>query len=239
MVRGAMSLTSQSNRSGQKQLPVLNIAMVGHAFMGRAHGNAYRQVNHFFDLPVQVVPKVIVGRDQKRAAAAAQKLGFECATTDLAAVLADPSIDVIDVATPNDSHYSISMQALRAKKNVLCEKPLAMTLVEAKAMAQLAKKQKVRVGIWHNYRRAPATMLAAKMIARGDIGDVLQVRAVYLQDWLSDPKSPASWRTSRKTAGSGAHGDLNAHLIDLTRALTGLEFDSVCGMQQTFHKQRP
>ncbi|MGK0263031.1 MAG: putative dehydrogenase, partial [Planctomycetota bacterium] len=82
MVRGAMSLTSQSNRSGKKQLPVLNIAMVGHAFMGRAHGNAYRQVNHFFDLPVQVVPKVIVGRDQKRAAAAAQKLGFECATAD-------------------------------------------------------------------------------------------------------------------------------------------------------------
>lgn len=239
MVRRVMSLTSQSNRSGQKQLPVLNIAMVGHAFMGRAHSNAYRQVNHFFDLPVQVVPKVIVGRDQKRAAAAAQKLGFEGATTDLAAVLADPSIDVIDVATPNDSHYSISMQALLAKKNVLCEKPLAMTFVQAKAMAQLAKKQKVRVGLWHNYRRAPATTLAAKMIARGDIGDVLQVRAVYLQDWLSDPKSPASWRTSKKTAGSGAHGDLNAHLIDLTRALTGLEFDWVCGMQQTFHKQRP
>ena len=236
---GHMSLTSQSNQSRKSPQPVLNIAMVGHAFMGRAHGNAYRQVNHFFDLPVQVVPKVIVGRDQKRATAAAQKLGFASATTDLDAVLQDPSIDVIDVATPNDSHYSISMDALRAKKHVLCEKPLAMLLSQAKTMAQLAKKQKVRVGLWHNYRRAPATTLAAKMIARGDIGDVLQVRAVYLQDWLSDPKSPASWRTSKKTAGSGAHGDLNAHLIDLTRALTGLEFDSVCGMDKTFYKQRP
>lgn len=239
MVPILMSLTSQSNQSRKSQQPALNIAMVGHAFMGRAHGNAYRQVNHFFDLPVQVVPKVIVGRDQKRAAAAAQKLGFASATTDFDAVLKDPSIDVIDVATPNDSHYSISMAALRAKKHVLCEKPLAMLLSQAKSMAQLAKKQKVRVGLWHNYRRAPATTLAAKMIARGDIGDVLQVRAVYLQDWLSDPKSPASWRTSKKTAGSGAHGDLNAHLIDLTRALTGLEFDSVCGMSKTFYKQRP
>lgn len=239
MVRRAMSLTSQTNRRSRTELPVLNIAMVGHAFMGRAHGNAYRQVNHFFDLPMQVVPKLVVGRDAKRAAEAAKKLGFEGATTDLASVLTDPSIHVVDVATPNDSHHTIAMQALRAKKHVLCEKPLAMTFLQTKAMAQLAKKQKVRVGLWHNYRRAPATMLAQKMIARGDIGDVLQVRAVYLQDWLSDPKSPASWRTSKKTAGSGAHGDLNAHLIDLTRALTGLEFDSVCGMQQTFHKQRP
>ncbi|MFN3244209.1 MAG: Gfo/Idh/MocA family protein [Planctomycetota bacterium] len=234
-----MSLSSQSNRRGRQQLPVLNVAMLGHAFMGRAHGNAYRQVNRFFDLPMQVVPKVIVGRDQKRAAAAADKLGFEAATTDLEAVLADPEIHVVDVATPNDSHYPLGMQALQAGKHVLCEKPLAMTLAETKEMARLAKKRKVRVGLWHNYRRAPATALAAKMIARGDIGDVLQVRCVYLQDWLADPKAGWSWRNSRKLAGSGAHGDLNAHLIDLTRALTGLEFDSVCGLQQTFYKSRP
>lgn len=226
-------------RGRQRGPAVLNIAMIGHAFMGRAHSNAYRQVNHFFDLPLQVVPKVIVGRDQKRAAAAAAKLGFETATADLDAVLADPDIHVVDVATPNDSHHPIAMQALRAKKHVLCEKPLAMTFSQAKGMAQLAKKQKVRVGLWHNYRRAPATALAQRMVARGDIGDVLQVRCVYLQDWLSDPKSPASWRTSKKTAGSGAHGDLNAHLVDLVRSITGLEFDSVCGLQQTFHKQRP
>ncbi len=232
--------SSSSSQVGAAGTPkVLNVAMVGHAFMGRAHGNAYRQVNHFFDLPLLVVPAVIVGRDLQRAGEAAQKFGFAEATTDLQEVLADPDIHVVDVATPNDSHYPIAMAALRAKKHVLCEKPLAMTLAQTKEMAALAKKNKVRVGLWHNYRRAPATMLAAQMIARGDIGAVRQVRAVYLQDWLSSAQMPASWRTSKKACGSGAHGDLNAHLIDLTRALTGLEFDAVCGVQQTFTKERP
>jgi predicted dehydrogenase len=233
-----MSLSSQPHR-GSGPLPELHVAMVGHAFMGRAHGNAYRQANHFFDLPFQIVPAVVVGRDQERAAAAAQRLGFQRATTDLEAVLKDPRIDLVDVATPNDSHYAIATAALRHKKHVLCEKPLAMTFAEAKAMAALAQKQRVRVGVWHNYRRAPATKLAAAMIARGDLGVIRQVRAVYLQDWLVDENLPASWRTSRKTCGSGAHGDLNAHLIDLTRALTGLEFEAVCGVQQTFTKTRP
>ena len=232
--------SSPRSQAGSAGTPrVLNVAMVGHAFMGRAHSNAYRQVNHFFDLPLEVVPAVVVGRDLARAGEAAQKFGFAEATTDLQAVLADPDIHVVDVATPNDSHYPIAMAALRAKKHVLCEKPLAMTLEQTKEMAALAKKNKVRVGLWHNYRRAPATMLAAQMIARGDLGAVRQVRAVYLQDWLSSADMPASWRTSKKACGSGAHGDLNAHLIDLTRALTGLEFESVCGVQQTFVKERP
>lgn len=234
-----MSLSSQANAATGGDLPVLNIAMVGHAFIGRAHGNAYRQAGRFFELPFRIVPAVVVGRDPERAAAAAARLGFDRATTDLDAVLADPGIHVVDVATPNDSHYAITMAALQAKKHVLCEKPLAMTLAQAKAMAALAKRQKVKVGLWHNYRRAPATTLAAQMIARGDLGEVRQVRAVYLQDWLCDPELPASWRTSKKACGSGAHGDLNAHLIDLTRALTGLEFDAVCGLSQTFTRQRP
>jgi predicted dehydrogenase len=234
-----MALSSVSNVAGGGDRPVLAVAMVGHAFMGRAHGNAWRQANHFFDLPYQIVPAVVVGRDRARATAAAQKLGFQRATTDLDAVLADPAIHLIDVCTPNDSHHELATAALRAKKHVLCEKPLALTLAQAKEMAALAKKQKVRVGLWHNYRRAPATALAAQMIARGDLGAIRQVRAVYLQDWLADAAVPASWRTEKKTCGSGAHGDLNAHLIDLTRALTGLEFDAVCGVQQTFTKERP
>jgi predicted dehydrogenase len=233
-----MSLASQPNVATD-DLPALHIAMVGHAFMGRAHGNAWRQANRFFDLPFRIVPDVIVGRDLARATAAAHKLGFRRATTDLKAVLADPAVHVVDIATPNDSHHDVTMAALKAKKHVLCEKPLAMTVAQSKAMAALAKKQKVRTGLWHNYRRAPAVVLAARMIARGDLGAVRQVRAVYLQDWLADASVPASWRTDKKLCGSGAHGDLNAHLIDLTRALTGLEFDAVCGMQQTFTKQRP
>ncbi|HEX6811377.1 MAG TPA: Gfo/Idh/MocA family oxidoreductase [Planctomycetota bacterium] len=234
-----MSLSSRPDTAARGAKPVINVAMVGHAFMGRAHGNAYRQANHFFDLPFQIVPAVVVGRDAARAAAAAQRLGFRSASANLEAVLADPEIHLVDVATPNDSHHAIVMQALAAKKHVLCEKPLAMTLQQAKEMTALASKQKVRTGLWHNYRRAPATRLAASMIARGDLGEVRQVRAVYLQDWLSDPQVPASWRTNKQTCGSGAHGDLNAHLIDLTRALTQLEFEAVIGVQQTFTKQRP
>ena len=235
----AMGLSTVSNAAYGGDLPRLGVAMIGHAFMGRAHGNAWRQANRFFDLPFQIVPAVVVGRHAQRAAEAAAKLGFQHATTDLDAVLADPAIHVVDVATPNDSHFAIAMAALKAKKHVLCEKPLAMSLPQAKAMAAQAKKSKVRVGLWHNYRRAPATALAARMIRRGDLGDVRQVRAVYLQDWLADAAVPASWRTDRKLCGSGAHGDLNAHLVDLTRALTGLEFDAVCGVQQTFTKERP
>ncbi len=213
--------------------------MVGHAFMGRAHSNALRQVNHFFALPRLVVPQIIVGRDPERAAAAAEQLGFFESAIDLDHVLSRDDIDVVDIATPNDTHHEIAMAALNAGKHVMCEKPLAMTLVQAKQMAALAKKKKRRVAVWHNYRRSPATMLASMMIARGDIGRVRQVRALYLQDWLADASVKASWRTERRLCGSGAHGDLNAHLIDLTRALTGLEFESVCGMQQTFTKERP
>jgi predicted dehydrogenase len=233
-----MSLSSQPN-AGRAGKPVLNVAMVGHAFMGRAHGNAYRQANRFFDLPMEIVPKVVVGRDAARAAAAAQKLGFAEAAVDLDAVLARADVHLVDVATPNDSHHAIAMAALQAGKHVLCEKPLAMTLAQAREMAAAAKRKKVRVGLWHNYRRAPATQLAARLIARGEIGEVRQVRAVYLQDWLADASVAASWRTDSAQCGSGAHGDLNAHLIDLTRALTGLEFEQVCALQRTFTTSRP
>jgi predicted dehydrogenase len=239
MPKPTLASRAAARASASASTQPLRIAMVGHAFMGRAHSNAMRQVNRFFDLPRQVVPQIVVGRDAVRAAAAADQFGFLESAIDLEHVLSRDDIDVVDVATPNDSHHEITMAALRAGKHVLCEKPLAMTLRQAKEMAALAKQKKLRVGLWHNYRRAPATALAQKMIARGDIGEVRQVRAVYLQDWLADGSVPASWRTDKKLCGSGAHGDLNAHLIDLTRALTGLEFESVCGMQQTFTKERP
>ncbi|MBX3463562.1 MAG: Gfo/Idh/MocA family oxidoreductase [Planctomycetes bacterium] len=225
--------------AGDDPRPPLRIAMVGHAFMGRAHANAFRQAERFFPLPRRLELAVVVGRDRARAAAAARRFGFAGASADLAAVLADPAIDLVDIATPNDSHHAVAMAALRAGKHVLCEKPLALSVAEARAMATLARRRRRRVGVWHNYRRAPAVALAARLIARGDIGVVRQVRAAYLQDWLRDPQAEASWRTRRRTAGSGAHGDLNAHLIDLVRALTGLEFEAVTALQQTFTRQRP
>ena len=219
--------------------PELGIALVGHAFMGRAHSNAIRQAGHFFDLPFTLVPRVLVGRERERAEAARGGLGFLEASDDLAAVLARQDVDLIDIATPNDTHAAIATAALAAGKHVLCEKPLALNLEQARAMAALAKKSKRHVGLWHNYRRCPAASLAQRMIARGDIGDVRHVRAVYLQDWLADPTSPASWRTEAKVCGSGAHGDLNAHLVDMTMFLTGLTFDSVAAVAQTFTKARP
>jgi predicted dehydrogenase len=219
--------------------PELGIALLGHAFMGRAHSNAIRQVGHFFDLPYRVVPRVLVGRDPARVAAARQGLGFAEASTDLDAVLARDDVHVVDVATPNDSHHELARRALAAGKHVLCEKPLARTLDEARALAALARKSKARVGVWHNYRRAPAAALAQRILARGDLGEVRHVRATYLQDWLADPQAEASWRTEAKVCGSGAHGDLNAHLIDMTMYLTGLRFESVAAVAQTFTKHRP
>ncbi|MHC5064805.1 MAG: Gfo/Idh/MocA family protein [Planctomycetota bacterium] len=216
----------------------LGIAMVGHAFMGRAHSNAFRQVGHFFDLPFDVSSRVVVGRDHARVEAARKKFGFEEASTDLSAVLARDDVHIVDVATPNDSHADIAIAALKAGKHVLCEKPLALDLAQARRMATLAKKMKARVGLWHNYRRCPAASLAQAMIKRGEIGKIRQVRAVYLQDWLSDEEAQGSWRTKQKVCGSGAHGDLNAHLIDMTHFLTGLRFAEVTGLEQTFVKRR-
>jgi len=120
----------------------------------------------------------------------------------------------------------------------MCEKPLAMNLKQAKALAREAKKRGAKVALWHNYRRCPAASLAQRMVSRGDLGSVRQVRAVYLQDWLSDASMPASWRTDAEVCGSGAHGDLNAHLIDMTLFLTGLDFEEVCAVEQTFTKTR-
>jgi predicted dehydrogenase len=225
--------------------PILNVALVGYAFMGRAHSNAYRQVNHFFpDSPYQVVPKVLVGRSEGPLKEMAAQLGWQEYSTDLAAVLRRDDIHLVDISTPNDSHVSLSIAALKAGKHVLTEKPMALNAKEGRqllAVAQAAKTRSgkpCRVGVWHVYRRAPAASTAAGLIADGKLGEIRHVRAVYLQDWLLDSSCPGSWRMKAKTSGSGAHGDLNAHLIDMTRFLTGLEFDEVAGIAQTFITKR-
>ena len=169
---------------------------------------------------------------------AAEELGWEETSTDADSVIKRPDIDIIDIGTPNDSHFDLAMKAIKAGKIVLCEKPLAMTTKEARTMAAAAKKAGVPNLIWHNYRRAPAATTAAQLIADGKIGEIRHVRAVYLQDWLIDDACPYTWRMNVKTCGSGAHGALNAHLIDMTRFMTGLEFSEVCGMSETFIKKR-
>lgn len=213
--------------------------MIGCGFMGRAHSNAFRQVNAFFpELACRVERQVVVGTSEAKARSAAERQGWAEWSTDLAAVLARTDIDLVDVATPNDSHYAVAMAAIAAGKDVLCEKPLALTVAQAREMAEAARRRGVRTLVWHNYRRAPATTTAAQLIAEGALGEIRHVRAVYLQDWLADDSCPHLWRMSSGHAGSGAHGDLNAHLIDMTRFLTGLEFAEVSGMQETFIRQR-
>lgn len=219
--------------------PTLNVAMVGYAFMGRAHSNAWNQVSRFFDIPYDINKAVIVGRSEGPCQAAADTWGWGATARTLEEALANHDIDVVDIGTPNDSHFPLAMQAIKAGKHVLCEKPLALTSAQCKKMTEAATKAGVRVGVWHNYRRAPAASTAQQIIASSRIGEIRQVRAVYLQDWLTDPKSPATWRMTAEVCGSGAHGDLNAHLIDMTRFITGLEFSEVTALAETFTTKRP
>ncbi len=217
----------------------LNIGMIGYNFMGKAHSNAWRQAPRFFDLPAGVRLHTICGRSPKSVEAAREHLGWQKASTDWRAVVSDPEIDVIDVCTPNDSHCEIVLEAAKHGKAILCEKPLAMDVPECEKMAAAVKKAGVVNMICHNYRRIPAIALAKKMIERGDLGDrIYHFRARYAQDWIADPNFPLVWRLQAKIAGSGAHGDIDAHIIDLGRYLVG-EIKEVCGLMETFIKERP
>lgn len=216
----------------------IGVAMVGHGFMGRAHSNAYRQVGRFFDLAQPVRMKTVVGRDAARAEAAARQLGWEGGSDSLEAVLADPEIDVVDVVTPGDSHAEIVIRAAEAGKVVFCEKPIGNTLSEAERMAAAVRASGRVSAVFHNYRFAPAVALAKQLIEEGRIGRIYHFRAVYLQDWIADPEFPLVWRLEKEKTGSGAHGDINSHIIDLSRYLVG-EIAAVSGMMETFVCERP
>lgn len=216
----------------------LSVALIGYQFMGKAHSNAYRQVGRYFDLPVLVRMKTLCGRTEPAVQAAAETLGWEGYVTDWRRVLDDPEIDIVDVSTPGDSHAEIAIAAAQAGKAVFCEKPLANTLAEAESMLAAVQQANVSHAIFHNYRKAPAVALAKQMILDGRLGTLHHMRAVYLQDWIADPLFPLVWRLQKERAGSGAHGDINAHIIDLGRHLVG-EFAEVSGMLHTFVKRRP
>jgi predicted dehydrogenase len=219
-------------------MKTLNVGMIGYKFMGKTHSNAWRQVDKFFPVSAQPVMHTICGRDKKGVTAAAKQLGWKNVATDWREVVANPEIDVLDINTANDTHAEISIAAAKAGKHVLCEKPLAMTVKEAEAMLDAVKQARVVHMICHNYRRIPAIAQAKKMIEAGDLGRIFHYRARYLQDWIIDPEFPLVWRLQSKIAGSGTHGDINAHIIDLGRYLVG-EFSEVCGHLETFIKERP
>jgi predicted dehydrogenase len=217
----------------------LVVGLIGYNFMGRAHSNAWRQAPRFFDLPADVRMKTICGRDRRKVRAAAEKLGWETATTDWRAVVDDEEIDVVDICTPNDSHAEIAITAANAGKAILCEKPLARDVREAQRMLAAVKRARVTNMVCHNYRRVPAIALAKQMIDAGEIGERLyHFRARYAQDWIADPEFPLVWRLQSGVAGSGALGDIGAHVVDLARYLVG-EIDEVSAVVETFVKRRP
>lgn len=216
--------------------------MIGYGFMGAAHSQGWRVAPRFFDLPSHPEMTLLVGRNASAVADAATKWGWAETATDWRDAIARDDIDVIDIVTPGDSHAEIAIAALEAGKHVLCEKPLANTVEEAKAMADAAAaaaKRGVFAMLGHTYRRLPATTFARDLVAAGKLGDIYQVRASYLQDWLTDPSVPLAWRLQKNLAGSGALGDIGAHIIDLTQYITGMSIEAVSGTMDTIIKQRP
>lgn len=216
----------------------IRIGMIGYAFMGKAHSNAYRQVARFLNPKVKPVMKVICGLYKNEAAKAARTFGWEESTTSWQEVVERDDIDLIDISSPGHTHCPIAVAAAKAGKHILCEKPLANTLKEARMMRDAAKKARVRTMVGFNYRRVPAVALAKEMIEQGKLGRIFHYRGTYLQDWIIDPEFPLVWRLQKNLAGSGAHGDLNAHITDLAQHLVG-DIEEVSGMETTFIKRRP
>ncbi|WP_426567150.1 Gfo/Idh/MocA family protein [Angustibacter sp. McL0619] len=216
--------------------------MVGYAFMGAAHSQAWRNAGAFFDLPVQPRMNVLSGRNTAAAGEVAQRFGWGDVVSDWKELLTRDDVQLVDVCTPGDTHAEISIAALESGRHVLCEKPLANSVAEAEAMvaaAEQAAAKGIRSMVGFTYRRVPAIALARQLVQQGRIGTIRHVRAQYLQDWLADPATPLSWRLQRERAGSGALGDIGAHIVDLVQYVTGRRIASVTAATQTFVHERP
>ncbi|QFU94002.1 Gfo/Idh/MocA family protein [Amycolatopsis sp. YIM 10] len=220
----------------------IGVGLVGHAFMGAVHSHAWRNVHRFFDTPLTPVLAALGGRDELKTKAAAAKYGFAAVETDWRDLVARDDVGLVDVCTPGDSHADIAIAALEAGKHVLCEKPLANTVEEAERMAAAARSaatRGVRSMVAFNYRRVPALAHARKLVGDGALGEIRHVRAVYLQDWLSDAQAPMTWRLRKDKAGSGSLGDLGAHIVDAAQFVTGELITGVSALTNTFVRQRP
>nr|WP_055505274.1 Gfo/Idh/MocA family oxidoreductase [Nonomuraea pusilla] len=217
----------------------IGVGMVGHAFMGRVHSQAWRSVGAFFDLPLAPRMAVLAGRSKERAAAAAARLGWADVETDWRELVARDDVQIVDICTPGDSHAEIAVAALRAGKHVICEKPLANTVAEAEAMVAAAEAAPGKSMVAFNYRRVPAVALARRYVEEGRLGEIRHVRAQYLQDWIVDPEFPLVWRLMRDRAGSGALGDIGAHIVDAAQFVTGQDVVGVSALTETFVKERP
>lgn len=217
----------------------LNVGLIGAGFMGKAHSLAYVAMPMFFwPSPAIPVRKTIVDIDAATAEAAAQRFGFENSSGDWRSVIDDPTIDIVDIATPNHLHAEIAIAAAAAGKHIISEKPLARDGAEAKTMYDAVKNAGIVHMVAFNYRRTPAVALAKKYIEEGAIGEILNFRGTYLQDWSADPDGPLSWRFQKKIAGSGSLGDIGTHVVDLARYLCG-EITQVNTQLKTWVKTRP
>ncbi len=219
----------------------LNVGMVGYGFMGRAHSNAFSQVGHFFDLPVQPVLKAACARNAEKLKGFAEQWGYESTESDWRKLIERKDIDLIDIAAPNDMHLDIALAAAAAGKMVMCEKPLGRNAAESRKMVEAVERAKVPNMVWYNYRRVPAVTLAKQMIDEGRLGKIFHYRAKFLQDWTISAELPQGgqglWRLDVSVAGSGVTGDLLAHCIDTAMWLNG-GIDKVIGMTETFIKER-
>jgi predicted dehydrogenase len=219
----------------------MNVGMVGYGFMGRTHSNAFLKVANFFDLPFQPVLKTICARNEDRVKAFAANWRFENVETDWRRMVESPEIDLIDIASPNDTHLEIALAAARAGKIVMCEKPLGRNARESEQMVKAVEDAGVANMVWYNYRRVPAVMLAKQLIDEGRLGKIFHYRAKFLQDWTISTDLPQGgeglWRLDRSVAGSGVTGDLLAHTIDTAMWLNG-GIEEVSAMTETFIKSR-
>jgi len=228
--------------AGEGARPTLRIGLVGHGFMGRMHSLAWQTVGRAVEVPLVPELTALAGRDASAAARAARAWGWQSSSDDWRTLVERDDIDVVDITTPGALHAEIALAALAAGKHVLCEKPLANTLAEARAMTAAADEAAARgvlsmVGF--NYRRTPALALARELVAQGRLGEIRHVRALYLQDWINDPEFPLVWRLRKEDAGSGALGDLGAHLVDLAYFLTGRRITGLSALTRTFVSERP
>ncbi|MEM1568235.1 MAG: Gfo/Idh/MocA family oxidoreductase [Thermofilaceae archaeon] len=217
----------------------IGVALLGYAFMGKAHSHAYKAVPHFFHPPPAIPELVIIyGRHEDRVREAARNYGFKRYTTDWRAAVRDPEVEIVDNSLPNNMHLEPTLEALEAGKHVLCEKPLARNAEEARVLRDAARKAKVKTMVAFNYRFVPAVQLARQLVKSGVLGRIYHFRARYLQDWLVNPSAPLTWRLRAEEAGSGPLGDLGSHIIDLARFLVG-EITAVTGVVRTFIEERP
>lgn len=216
----------------------VRIGMIGYKFMGKAHSHAYRDLPMFFPNTAKPVMSAICGRDETAVRAASEQFGWQGYTTDWRELVKRDDIDLIDINAPSDTHKEIALEAAAHGKHLFCEKPLALTLADSREMLAAVEQAGIKHMVGFNYRFAPAVQLAKKLVSEGRLGRIYHFRAWFLQDWLTDPNHPLVWRLQKSIAGSGSHGDLGAHLIDLAHFLLG-DMTEVIGMSETFVKQRP